>query len=74
MLEIISSKSMSTFSILYRIVGSVTTASAKIYRDTVDFQYPLSDRGLCNNRIAVLQGRKSTSFSILYRIVGSVTA
>ena len=38
-----------------------------------DFQYPLSDRGLCNLWFTIRSAWAFGTFSILYRIVGSVT-
>ena len=64
---------MATFSILYRIVGSVTAASLLAKYGGLVFQYPLSDRGLCNLEPELYTVISNESFSILYRIVGSVT-
>ena len=61
------------FSILYRIVGSVTRKRRCGARDGEGFQYPLSDRGQCNTMSTTVTAMTGISFSILYRIVGSVT-
>ena len=61
------------FSILYRIVGSVTLTTPIFSMGGCIFQYPLSDRGLCNALPPTPTGPGVGAFSILYRIVGSVT-
>ena len=63
----------STFSILYRIVGSVTQLLRPAITLSVNFQYPLSDRGQCNQDGHGECDGGPGPFSILYRIVGSVT-
>ena len=62
------------FSILYRIVGSVTRIADEERFAKMTFQYPLSDRGLCNQLTEILYNTIRETFSILYRIVGSVTS
>ena len=63
-----------SFSILYRIVGSVTRGGRAERELFQCFQYPLSDRGLCNLGFRLQGAGAVSAFSILYRIVGSVTS
>ena len=52
------------FSILYRIVGSVTNPKQAPQSRQQVFQYPLSDRGLCNvSKLIRYEGHQELSVS-----------
>jgi len=64
---------MSTLTILHGIVSSVALSVYPLYPCSSPFQYPPSDRGLCNLNERGYLVRRAQAFSILHRIVGSVT-
>ena len=61
------------FSILYRIDASVTGGQGSRDPGGAGFQYPLSDRCLCNYDECEPEMAVVYRFSILYRIDASVT-
>ena len=61
------------FSILYRIDACVTQQHKRASYGGCGFQYPLSDRCLCNTATSTLLASDVYCFSILYRIDACVT-
>ena len=62
-----------TFSILERIVVCATILSTHLGHNRVDFQYPRTDRGVCNSYGKIRSKRSIAAFSILERIVVCAT-